>query len=66
MRIIQWAIWELLPAFQYLASQPPRLAVKNSKVEAGPLESSDQVMEVVGKVAVKIGLSLRWKIWEWQ
>jgi hypothetical protein len=40
--------------------------VKNSKVEVGLSASSDQVMEVVGKVAVKIGLFLRWRIWEWQ
>ena len=49
-----------------LASQPPRLVVKNSRVEVDPSASSDQVMEVVGKVAVKIGLFLRWRIWEWQ
>jgi hypothetical protein len=66
MPTTRWVTWELQRDFQFQASLLLPQEARNSKVEVDLLASKDQVMEAVGRVAVKIERFLRWKIWEWQ
>jgi len=55
----------LLQVSLYQVNQLLRQVARSRQVGAVLLVSSDQVMEVVDKVAARTGPSLQWKIWGW-
>jgi hypothetical protein len=62
----RWAIWELLLDSPFQVNQQLRQEAKNRQAEVDLLAFSDQVMEVVDRVAVKTEQFLRWKTLEWR
>ena len=62
MRTIQWEIWGLPQDFLSQVNLRLHLEARNSKAEADLLAFSDQVMEVVDRVAAKTEQSLLWRI----
>jgi hypothetical protein len=66
MRIIRWAILELLQASPSPVNLRRHLVARNSKVEVDHWVFSVQVMVVVVRVVARTELYSQWRIWGWQ